>query len=269
MLQDFFGILAVGACVLGAIFGSFLNALLFRFNTGRGMGGRSRCMRCNHTLGSLDLVPIFSWITLRGRCRYCGTKISVQYPLVEAVAAVLSVKIFFLTYPSVILYSFWLIVWLTILFIVVYDLRHMVIPWASSILLFILAVAHVALGPLTLVNLVAGPLMALPFFLISLLSKGRWMGWGDCGLELSLGALMGLTGGITALLLGIWSGAIVGVVLIVVGRILRRFTPRGTFLKSAFGLTIQSEIPFAPFLALGALVVFFFHVDFFSTFSLF
>ena len=95
------------------------------------------------------------------------------------------------------------------------------------------------------------------------------MGWGDCGLELSLGALMGLTGGITALLLGIWSGAIVGVVLIVVGRILRRFTPRGTFLKSAFGLTIQSEIPFAPFLALGALVVFFFHVDFFSTFSLF
>lgn len=266
MLQDAFWIFAVGALLLGVILGSFLNALLFRFNTGRGMGGRSRCMRCNHTLSALDLVPIFSYLYLGGRCRYCATKISMQYPLVEAAAGVLSLKIFFVAYPDVLLYALLLLIWLTILFIVVYDARHMIIPWSSSILLFCLTLAHlVFVHPTSLWNIFAGPLLALPFLLLSLVSQGRWMGWGDSGLEISLGMLLGLTPGITGLLLGVWSGAIVGIALILIARL----TPRLHSHAKGEGFTIQSEIPFAPFLALGAALVFFFHVDFFSTLSLF
>ncbi len=265
MLQEAFWVFAAGAAGLGVIFGSFLNALLFRFNTGKGMGGRSRCMRCNHTLRALDLVPIFSYLFLSGRCRYCSTKISMQYPLVEAAAGVLSLKIFFLFYPDVLLYSLWLVIWLTILFIVVYDARHMIIPWSSSILLFVLAALQLlVVHPTSMWNLFAGPLLALPFLLLSLVSQGRWMGWGDSGFELSLGMLLGLSQGTTALLVGVWSGALVGIALIVVARL----TPTRHSQARGEGFTIQSEIPFAPFLALGAALVFFFHVDFFSTFSL-
>ncbi len=266
MIENVFWIFALGAAGLGVILGSFLNALLFRFNTGKGMGGRSRCMRCNHSLVALDLVPIASYLFLGGRCRYCSAKISLQYPLVEAVAGVLSVKIFFLTAPDVLHFALLLGIWLTILFIVVYDVRHMVIPWSSSILLFVLAALHLLLvPPSSLWNLFAGPLLALPFLLLSLVSNGRWMGWGDSGLELSLGMLLGLTPGITALLLGVWSGALVGIALILIARL----TPTKHSRVKGEGFTIHSEIPFAPFLALGAALVFFFHVDFFSTVSFF
>ncbi len=259
LLIDFSLIYIVGALGIGAIVGSFLNALVFRFNTGRGMGGRSRCMRCNHTLGAVDLVPVFSFLFLRGRCQYCHAKISFQYPLVELSAALISVAVY-LVHPAVGSYAFWLLVWMTLLFVVVYDLRHTVIPWSASILLMLLAVVSLfsawepslALFYPSILELLAGPLLALPLFLFSLVSQGRWMGWGDSGLELSLGWFLGLTAGLTALVLAFWIGAVVGIALIV-------------FKK---GLTMRSEVPFAPFLVLGAFIAHFFHVDFFTTLPL-
>jgi leader peptidase (prepilin peptidase)/N-methyltransferase len=251
-------LLEIAAVGLGAIVGSFLNALLYRFNTGRSIAkGRSRCMNCAHELGARDLVPIFSYLLLGGRCRYCGTKISVQYPLVEAAAAVLSLFIY-LEHPTILGYAFWFVVWMILLFIVVYDLRHTVIPWSASILLALLALLSlfVSLDTMPVIlftpnlwSLAAGPLLALPLFLLSLVSRGRWMGWGDAPLELSLGWLLGLSLGGTAMMLAFWIGAGVGIVLII-------------FKK---GLTMKSELPFAPFLVLGALISHFFHVDFFSS----
>lgn len=257
-------LLAIWAFGVGVIFGSFLNALLFRFNTGKSMGGRSRCMGCNHTLHALDLVPILSYVYLRGKCRYCGARVSLQYPLVEAVAGVLSIKIFFLFYPNLYVWAFWLLVWLFILFIVVYDLRHKIIPWSASLPLILLAFVSVCIpGIPELRVIVAGPLLALPLFLLSLVSNGRWMGWADSVFELSLGTMLGASLGASALLMAVWSGAFIGLLLIV----LQRFTPKGQSHKGEGGFTIHSEIPFAPFLALGAAIAFFFHVDFFSTFS--
>jgi leader peptidase (prepilin peptidase)/N-methyltransferase len=242
---------------LGAIIGSFLNALLFRFNTGRSVAkGRSRCMHCGHELGALDLVPIFSFLFLQGRCRYCHAKISWQYPLIEFTAAVLALLIYFMYGSNLLASGYWLLVWMTLLFIVVYDIRHGIIPWSASILLAALAfaslfisVTDISVGLPTVSALMAGPLLALPLFLFSLVSKGTWMGWGDSGLELSLGWLLGLTQGLTALMLAFWSGALVGIVLMAVSK---RYT-------------IKSEIPFAPFLVLGVLLAQFFHVDFFSS----
>ena len=248
----------VGALVLGAILGSFVNALSFRFNTGRGLGGRSRCMHCNHTLSALDLIPVFSFLLLNGRCRYCGAKFSLQYPLVEASAALLSLATF-LTHQSPMAYGFWLLVFMTLLFIVVYDIRHTVIPWSASGFLAVLAFTSLFfssdflyIGLPYVVSLLAGPVLALPLFLFSLVSKGTWMGWGDSALELSFGWLLGLTVGLTALVLAFWFGAIVGIALIVASK---RYT-------------IKSEVPFAPFLALGVLIVHFLHVDFFATLPL-
>ncbi len=79
------------AVILGAVFGSFLNCAAWRIAHGESfLRGRSRCPSCGHELGGRDLVPILSWVFQRGRCRYCGVKISVRYPLTELAFAVLT-----------------------------------------------------------------------------------------------------------------------------------------------------------------------------------
>lgn len=260
-------ILAIGAFLFGAIVGSFINALSFRFNTGvkffspRGMGGRSRCMHCGHALSSIDLIPVISFLFLRGRCRYCDAKISWQYPLVELLAALVSLLVY-LTHGGV--FFLWFAVWMVLVFVVLYDLKHTVIPWSASGALAVLTFLSLfvsfdtlAISAPTLWQLLAGPILALPLFLLSLVSRGTWMGWGDSGLELSLGWMLGLSAGLTALCLSFWIGAVVGLSLIA----LARFSGRAGF----FRYTIKSEMPFAPFLILGAALAFFFHVDFFSS----
>ena len=80
------------AFALGAVFGSFLNCAAWRIAHGESfLRGRSHCTTCGHALGVRDLVPILSWLFQRGRCRYCGAKISVRYPLTELAFAVLTV----------------------------------------------------------------------------------------------------------------------------------------------------------------------------------
>lgn len=237
----------VAVALLGAIVGSFLNALLFRYNTGRSvMRGRSACMRCGHTLHAVDLVPVLSYVLLRGKCRYCRARISLQYPLIEAAAAALAVGTWALM-PDPLMFTAAMLVHLTLLFIFVYDLRHTVIPWPASLLLMALSVGYIATANLPWWDLAAGPLLALPLFLFSLVSRGRWMGWGDAPLQLSLGWFLGLTMGLTALMLAFWSGALVGIGLLVLAK----------------GYRMRSEVPFAPFLISAAWVAYFFHVDFF------
>ena len=249
--------LLVAAAALGAILGSFINALSYRFNTGRGMGGRSYCDTCGHTLGVADLVPIISYLYLRGKCRHCGARISIQNPIVEIIAAGTSLLIW-QAYAAPVPYLFWLLVWMTLLFVVVYDLRHTIIPWSCSGLLAALAIASLfinfdtlSLALPSLYAVLAGPVLALPLFLISLVSAGRWMGWGDSGLELSIGWFLGLSLGASALMLAFWSGALLGIALILVKK----------------GLKMNSELPFAPFLVFGMFLAYFLHVDFFSIVS--
>ena len=76
--------------LIGAVLGSFLNCAAWRIAHGESfLKGRSHCTSCGHTLGAADLVPVFSWLFLKGKCRYCGTKIPARYPLTELVMALL------------------------------------------------------------------------------------------------------------------------------------------------------------------------------------
>lgn len=80
--------------LLGLVMGSFLNCLAWRLCHNESiMHGRSHCTTCGHVMGARDLVPVFSWLASRGRCRYCGAKVSARYPLAELVCAVLYVSI--------------------------------------------------------------------------------------------------------------------------------------------------------------------------------
>ena len=78
------------AAVLGACLGSFVNCLAWRLANGESvLAGRSHCTSCGHVLGALDLVPVASWLALRGRCRHCGQRVSPRYVIVEALMAAL------------------------------------------------------------------------------------------------------------------------------------------------------------------------------------
>ncbi len=237
------------AAALGLILGSFLNALLFRYNTGKSvLRGRSRCMHCGHTLAFLDLIPVFSYMYLRAACRYCRSRISWQYPIVEIAASALSVLVY-LQNPEPMQFALGLAVWMALLFVVVYDLRHKIIPWSASGLLAVLALIQIFIFHFSFSNILAGPLLAAPLLLLSLVSRGRWMGWGDGALQIGLGWLLGLTAGLTAFVLAFWTGAVVGILLILFSK----------------GVTIKSEVPLAPFLIFGAACAYFLHVDLFQT----
>lgn len=80
--------------LLGLVMGSALNCLSYRMaHKQKWAGGRSVCPSCRHTLGTLDLIPLFSWLFLKGKCRYCGNKISARYPLTEALLALIYVSL--------------------------------------------------------------------------------------------------------------------------------------------------------------------------------
>lgn len=249
----------------GTIIGSFLNVVILRYNTGTPIiNGKSACFSCAKRLSWYELIPIFSFIALRGKCADCKSKISWQYPLVEFFTGLLflatylklngSYSFFIQGLPLDIFYYFG--VFSILIVITVYDLRHKIIPD-----LFVFSFAFISLiwfiakstSDVDLANwdLWAGPILAMPFFLMWFLSGGRWMGLGDAKLALGIGWFLGLVSGTSAVIFGFWIGAVVSVLLLLAQRL--NLTGKK--------LTIKSEIPFAPFLILGLLVVFFFGFD--------
>ena len=223
-------------------------------------------MSCNYQLKWYDLVPIFSWIILKGKCRECKSKISVQYPLVELSTGILFVLLFwstlpFIEFPSLIVMSF---VWNAIIFsiltvIFVYDIYHKIIPnslsYAFAILALIQAILISTAGEMTIINildLLSGLIMFLPFFLLWFVSRGKWIGLGDGKLALGIGWYLGFVNGLSAIILAFWIGAIFSVVLMLIDNLKLRGKK----------ITMKTEIPFAPFLIIGVIIEFFIRVDF-------
>ncbi len=132
----------------------------------------------------------------------------------------------------------------------IYDIKHMIIPDGMLWVLGVLVLVWGSVGSwgdwrsLSMM-LVAGPCVALPFFVLWLVSQGRWMGFGDIKLAGVIGWMLGVLGGFSALVFGTWLGAFVSLAIIGAHRLV----------SSRGGLTMKSEIPFGPFLVFGALVV--------------
>ena len=252
---------------LGLIIGSFLNVVIYRLNTKKTLGGRSGCMSCGYELRFYELVPVLSFLGLKGRCSNCKGRISLQYPLVEMTSGLIFAFLF-LKFQSIlpfslgnfiIVYAYYALIFSLLLVITVYDIRHKIIPdtlvFSVALLSFIGLFFVVAPGirmPVFhipgIYSILSGVIVALPFFLLWLISGGRWMGLGDAKLALGVGWLLGIEMAFSALTLAFWSGAIVGLALLA-------FSKR-------YGL--KSEIPFAPYIVLGAFIVFMFNLHFFN-----
>ena len=250
--------------LFGLVVGSFLNVVIIRHRE-KGLGGRSGCMSCGETLTARDLVPVMSWLALRGRCRHCGSGISIQYPLVEITTATLYALYGYAIITSTSDMFQMVMLLITGLFIVslmiiisVYDMRHTIIPdrWNYAFFLGALAWAYIytdySVGT-WIWNVYGALLCATPFALLWVISKGKWMGLGDAKLALGIGALLGISQGITALLLAFWVGASVSVtVLILIPHFLRNI---GVRVRCFRLVTMKSEIPFGPYLLFGCILV--------------
>ncbi len=258
--------------ILGAVFGSFFNVVIYRFNTGKSLGGRSHCLSCGKTLAWYELLPVVSYILQRGKCRHCSAHITARYALVELLTGALFLLVakIFLLDPVLLVLN--LIVVSLLVIIVVYDLRHMIIPDSLVLFLCIPALAMVLWDPLAF-SLALPPLGALLGALIPaalfaglwLVSRGTWIGLGDAKLAVPLGLMLGAWGSISMFILSFWIGAVIAVGLLLIGRALKSLgRRRGGQLFLRFlrrPLTIKSEVPFAPFLVAAFLLVHFAHID--------
>ena len=260
---------------LGAIIGSFLNVVIYRLHTGKSLNGRSHCMSCGTTLTWTELFPLFSYIALRGRCKVCLAHIPSRYFVVELLTGMLYMLVWHLFVPHIMLVILNLILVSLCVVIIVYDIRHTIIPDELTVLVGIVAV--IFLGQSTLqsgdytiiVNSVIGGLCAFIFFWgLWYVSKGRWIGLGDAKLALPLALIVGASGVFTMVVLSFWIGALVSLTLLGIHAVCIRGKKHLRFPLPA--LTIKSEIPFAPFLIVGFLLVHFFHASIFTiTYQLF
>ncbi len=246
------------AFIFGATIGSFLNVVIYRYNSGTSFTcGRSMCFSCGKTLSWYELVPVVSFVLQRGRCIGCKSKISWQYPLVEIMTGLLFVAVFWSQYS--ITETVYLLILMSIFVVIsVYDIRHKIIPDGFVYAFIVLSLLQLVWMPnVQVLDWMAGPILFLPFAGLWFFSKGTWMGFGDAKLALGIGWFLGFYAGLSAIILAFWIGSVFGLTLIGIGK------ARGLFLGGT-RFTIKSEIPFGPFLILSMLLVFFFSIDVFS-----
>jgi len=263
--------------IFGLLIGSFLNVVILRYGTGLPISrGRSMCPSCGKTLHWYELIPFLSFIWQRGRCTACSSRISWQYPLVEVLTAVLFICVtvrqyalypVYASFPHGLLYSglfvlyYWIIVSLLVV-IAFYDMRHKIIPQKLVYTFMTLSVAKLALFFYCLkvslfafpyiYDLIAPLILFLPFWFLWKVSGGHWIGFGDAKLAFGMGALLGFIGGVSAIILGFWIGAVSCIIMLALARLMPEIVRN---------IGWKSEVPLAPFLILGLLIVLFSHID--------
>jgi len=237
----------------GLTVGSFLNCVIYRLANGESfLKGRSFCPHCRQKLSWIDLIPVLSFLILKGKCRYCHKKISWQYPLVEITTGFLFVAIYNLQSTIFTPHFFYLLVTSCFLIIIfVYDLKHCLIPdkviFPAIGIAFVYRIFEILktglnnnldFSPLIYALFSAG-LASFFFLLIFLISNGKWLGFGDVKLVFFLGLILSWPNILTGLFFSFLFGALIGTGLIILKK-----------------KTLKSEVPFAPFLVAGTLFTF-------------
>lgn len=256
--------------LFGLCLGSFVNALIWRVHEQAKeaekkkpdqkrlrrlsvLKGRSVCPDCDRQLRAKDLVPVLSWLSTGGKCRYCGRKVSAQYPIVELVTALAFVASYWF-WPQALaiglwqlgIFALWLVIATGLMALLVYDLRWYLLP--NRIIYPLAGIA--GLLALIRVSTASEPLQAVVdtalavvvggglFYVLFQVSGGKWIGGGDVKLGWLLGLVLG-TPGQAALM--IFIAALLGT-LVSLPLVVRKKLER------------NSIIPFGPFLIVGAFV---------------
>lgn len=224
--------------VLGTFFGSFFNVVIYRLPIKKSIVvGSSSCPNCDTPIKPYDLIPVFSYMFLLGRCRHCKHKISIRYPLIELLTGVLYALVYVQFGFST---SFWIgIVLMSVLVIIaMIDIDTMEIYDTFHIIILVLAIINLFTSDLHPMNFIIGFfIISIPFFILAYLTGG--IGGGDIKLIAVAGLLLGYGPTIVAFLIASISGGIFAVVLLL--------------LKVE---TRKSLIAFGPFLCVGIAIAY-------------
>lgn len=265
--------------LLGLVLGSFVNALVWRLRKQDELAhpefvekkerranqklvtkdisisrGRSMCPTCHHTLGAKDLIPVLSWVMLKGKCRYCGVPISWQYPLVELLTAFLFV-LSYIFWPygfngvGWVQFTAWLVFLVGFVALTIYDIRWQELPdrivWPLAVIaglqMVVLSVVEHDWRVLLWASLGVVVISGL-FWLLFELSKGNWIGFGDVKLGVALGLIAGTP---LAAILVIFFASVLG-------------TAASIPMLAKTKHKMQLHVPFGPFLIAGLIIVYFF-----------
>lgn len=245
--MDGFALLAVSAALLGLVVGSFLNVCIHRIPLGRSIvSPSSACSACGTRLKPYDNIPILSYIMLGGKCRSCRNPISPQYPLVEALTAVISLALFIRFGPTL-QYLLFFLFCAALEVISLIDLHHRIIPDAISITGIPCGFAAALLLPqpgitASLIGALAGGgSLLLIAYSYERLTGRTGMGGGDIKLLAMIGAWLGWRSLPLVVLTASLTGVLTGIAFIL-----------------ASGQGLRTRIPFGPFLSLGAIIYLFF-----------
>ncbi len=255
--------------IIGFCLGSFINALVWRLHQQElikknnkakklvpqelsVLKGRSMCPNCRHRLGVIDLIPVISWLALRGNCRYCHKPISRQYPLIEIITPLLFIASY-IWWPvniqgyQVAVFALWLALLVGLIALSVYDLKWYILPSRIIYPLYIIALVLAGIEilfsnniPSALINeIVAIILGGGVFYILFQVSNGKWIGGGDVRLGFLLGTIAGTPGkSILLLFLGSLIGSLTAIPLLISKKLKR-----------------NSVIPFGPFLIVAVIVI--------------
>lgn len=252
--------------ILGLCFGSFTGALVWRLHeqslspkkrvaTAKELSitkGRSMCPHCKHALGVTDLIPLVSWLMLRGRCRYCKQSIGRQELYLEVAMPIMFV-ISYLWWPfaydgrGIFLLISWLIAIVGLVALFVYDLRWMLLP--NKIVYPLIGLGMVQMVVVTVLfdggwNYLFGSLAGMAvaggiFYVLFQVSDGKWIGGGDVKLGYALGLLLASP---TLAFLMLFTASVLGVIAAIPGLLTKK-------------LAATSRIPFGPFLIIATVIV--------------
>lgn len=254
--------------VLGLCFGSFVNALVWRLHQQSLPAkkraakkedlsiskGRSMCPHCKHALSALDLLPVISWLALKGKCRYCKQQISSQYPLIEASTALLFVASYLLwplnlqSSSGVFILVIWLIALVFFMALIIYDVRWMLLPnklvypliGLSVVKMLVVAIVFEGGADYILNSVLAAAVAGGIFYVIYQVSKGQWIGGGDVKMGYALGFILAKP--VLAFMM-LFLASLLGVLVALPGLITKK-------------TGMSSKLPFGPYLIAATIIVY-------------
>ncbi len=225
--------------LLGLIFGSFVAAWVSRAHHETSIWfGRSHCLYCQYTLQLQDLVPVLSFLILQGKCRKCETPISKHYFFTELLTALMFVFIAYFYQANFLFiplqFVFALLASIFLIAIFVSDFLYQEIPFGMTMFpALMLGLLAFGSGLMDWKNMLQGAIIASGFFLIQyLISKGKWIGFGDVALGVFIGVILGGQKTLLALALAYMIAAFISLILLATKKFDRKTAvPFGTFLS--------------------------------------
>jgi len=231
--------------IFGTAIGSFIKVIADRLPNNEPITGRSHCDLCKKQIADSDLIPVLSYILLRGKCRFCHKKLSLLYPVIEIITGIMFVLTWNYVPAGDYLHRIIYLGIVSVLIVIFFsDLKYQIIPDSVQLALFVLCLIFIG-DNITLRSfadaVIAALIVAAPILLLFLGTRGRGMGFGDVKLAFNIGLLLGLESGLIALYIAFISGAIFGAGLLLLGR-----------------KQLKSKIAFGPFLVIGIILMIFF-----------